>query len=44
MEVGFEMKEDLGKMALDVEGITSGKKVQYVLKRKKKGMREMPTI
>lgn len=44
MEVGFEMIEDLGRMALDVEGITSGKKVQYVLERKKKGMREMPTI
>lgn len=44
LEVGFEMIEDLGRMALDVEGITSGKKVQYVLERKKKGMREMPTI
>lgn len=36
MEVGFERIEDLGRMALEVEGNPSGKKVQYVLKRRKK--------
>ena len=36
--------EDLRSMALEVEGTPSGKKMQYVLKRKKKGMTEMSTI
>lgn len=36
--------EDLGSMALEIEGTPSGKKMQYILKRKRKGMREMSTI